>query len=154
MSFVLSFLSGCLRAVVACLHLHFKSRYERCSYCLLVPETRAFTLSLFLLLDSAVTATVDSLPQVPVTQTAWIIQPPIITVSNIMNTTDFGVQPSTQSLAGAYDSSSQRNNRDDQIVIHLNGHFDGTIAVPRTAQEKEIWGSDTQTSARRVASKR
>ena len=71
-----------------------------------------------------------------------------------MNTTNFGTQPPTQPLSRAYDSTSQRNDHDDQIVIHLNGHFDGTVALPKAAQEKETRGSDAHVSTRRAASKR
>ncbi|UPX11448.1 uncharacterized protein EKO05_0002054 [Ascochyta rabiei] len=78
-----------------------------------------------------------------------------------MNTTIFGTQPSSQSLARAarptnsdFDRSTQRKDRDDQIVIHMNGHFDGTFALPRATQEKEEWDSDALTSSRRTASRR
>ncbi|KAF9699493.1 hypothetical protein EKO04_002491 [Ascochyta lentis] len=70
-----------------------------------------------------------------------------------MNTTNFGARvarPTDTDLG----SSTQRNDRDDQIVIHLNGHFDGTIALPRATQDREGWDSDTPASARRVGSKR
>ncbi|KAF1932351.1 uncharacterized protein M421DRAFT_54226 [Didymella exigua CBS 183.55] len=67
-----------------------------------------------------------------------------------MSTTHFGAQPPAQ-----YDfDSSQRNDRDEQIVIHLNGHFDGTIALPRATQEREAWENDVQAPTRRAASKR
>lgn len=52
-----------------------------------------------------------------------------------------------------FDSSTQHNTRDDQIVIHLNGHFDGTIALPKATQEREAWHSDAQASTQRAASK-
>lgn len=39
-------------------------------------------------------------------------------------------------------------------MIHLNGHFDGTIALPKATQEREAWDNDDQISAQKAASKR
>jgi hypothetical protein len=67
-----------------------------------------------------------------------------------MSTARFGAQP-----PAPYEfDSTPRNDRDDQIVIHLNGHFDGTIALPKTTQEREVWDNETQVSTRRATSKR
>ncbi|KAJ8114443.1 hypothetical protein OPT61_g3671 [Boeremia exigua] len=52
-----------------------------------------------------------------------------------------------------FDSFTPRNDRDDQIVIHLNGHFDGTIALPKTSREREICDRDAQVPARMTSSK-
>ncbi|KAJ4383031.1 hypothetical protein N0V86_002259 [Didymella sp. IMI 355093] len=67
-----------------------------------------------------------------------------------MSTTRFGAQPPAQH---GFDST-QRSDHDDQIVIHLNGHFDGTIALPKATQEREAWDGEVQVSARRAGSKR
>ncbi|KAH6638140.1 hypothetical protein C7974DRAFT_390947 [Boeremia exigua] len=76
-----------------------------------------------------------------------------------MSTTNFGMQPSTHLERTArpahfeFDSSTPQNDRDDHIVIRLNGHFDGTIALPKTTQEREAWDSDAQIPVQRAASK-
>lgn len=67
-----------------------------------------------------------------------------------MSTAHFGAQPPVP-----YDfDSAPRNDRDDQIVIHLNGHFDGTIALPKTTQDREVWNDEAQAPTRRATSKR
>lgn len=71
-----------------------------------------------------------------------------------MSITHINAQPSTRPARFEFESSTPRNDRDDQIVIRLNGHFDGTIALPKTKQERETWDNDTQTPARRAVSKR
>ncbi|KAJ4992059.1 glycoprotease family protein [Stagonosporopsis vannaccii] len=78
-----------------------------------------------------------------------------------MNTTNIGVQPPTQLMERTarparfeFDASTLHNDRDDQIVIRLNGHFDGTIALPKTTKEREAWDSDSQTTTQKAVSKR
>ncbi|KAF3001388.1 hypothetical protein E8E13_006954 [Curvularia kusanoi] len=71
-----------------------------------------------------------------------------------MSTRIVGSHRPTEPAHYELESSTLHNDRDDQIVIHLNGHFDGTIALPKATQEREAWHGDVQGSTQRAASKR